>query len=299
MYIIVYSIKYSIVTREKENHILPSIATRGEKTEPHKCRIAGWGVTEDGYRNNLGSPVLFTAEVDITSNRYCAQAYGELIQSVKFCAGKRPNGEKFSADSCQGDSGGPLVCETENGFVQYGVVSYGAVCGNAKTPGVYAKVASAIDWIEQTIGTKQTDVVTPTDVTNEIVWGVTGIRGNDGIFYRKGLRGEWKRIDNGLRQVTVGPLGLIGVNAKGDMYHRTGTYDDPTSEGTGWQKLAKPIGSTIQYASWGNSAAWVVDLANNIYYTKTIQNNSGELSFAFEKIPGRLKHISSSAGIVI
>jgi len=87
------------------------------------------------------------------SNAYCTKRYGRRIQPFKFCAGKRPTNEQYSADSCQGDSGGPLVCETENGFVQYGIVSYGKGCGNAKKPGVYAKVASAIDWIKETIST--------------------------------------------------------------------------------------------------------------------------------------------------
>jgi len=117
--------------------------------------------------------------------------------------------------------------------------------------------------------------------------------GND-IYYRNGLRGEWKITDGRSRQVAVGPGGLLAVTPKGDVYHRIGTYEDPVSEGTSWHQLS---GDNILYASWGKSVAWSVDFAYGIWYTY-IQGTPSRLSFSWIQIPGTLKQISSSPGIL-
>ncbi|HEX2449060.1 MAG TPA: trypsin-like serine protease [Methyloceanibacter sp.] len=60
-------------------------------------------------------------------------------------------GKGRRADSCQGDSGGPLVAKVQDKFVQVGVVSWGHSCADGVFPGVYTKVSSYTDWINETM----------------------------------------------------------------------------------------------------------------------------------------------------
>ena len=67
-------------------------------------------------------------------------------------------GKTGRADSCQGDSGGPLVAKVQGRYVQIGVVSWGHSCADGVFPGVYTKVSSYTDWINDTInGTAASD----------------------------------------------------------------------------------------------------------------------------------------------
>ena len=62
-----------------------------------------------------------------------------------FCFG----GKK--SDSCQGDSGGPLICVENNTPILRGIVSFGKGCGRPGLPGIYTRVSTYIDWIDDTI----------------------------------------------------------------------------------------------------------------------------------------------------
>lgn len=110
--------------------------------------VIGWGATSDGGN---GTPRLQEVSLPIVSYNSCQNSYGQIDQDLEICAGLARGGR----DSCQGDSGGPLFVQGSNGnrYLQAGVVSWGDGCAQPDAPGVYARVSSMIDWIEQQMGT--------------------------------------------------------------------------------------------------------------------------------------------------
>ncbi|CAG4955726.1 unnamed protein product [Parnassius apollo] len=131
-----------------------------------KATLTGWGVIETAKLTT--SPELQAAVVDILDSALC----NNLLQSScnrlwcgmtesQLCAGKLAGG----VDACQGDSGGPLQVKislpTNNqGSIHYliGVTSFGIGCARANTPGIYTRVSSFIDWIEDTVWHGETNM---------------------------------------------------------------------------------------------------------------------------------------------
>jgi len=62
-----------------------------------------------------------------------------------FCANEE------NTDSCEADSGGPILVKGTN--IQIGLVSWGNGCANPTFPGIYARVSSAIEWIDEKVCT--------------------------------------------------------------------------------------------------------------------------------------------------
>ena len=107
--------------------------------------VVGWGTTSfTGPRSHE----LLEADVDVVSNELCARAYGAgAITDTMMCAAK------FGVDACQGDSGGPLLRKGADARsdVLVGVVSWGRGCACPWYPGVYSRVASAMEWIDSVV----------------------------------------------------------------------------------------------------------------------------------------------------
>jgi hypothetical protein len=72
---------------------------------------------------------------------------GIINQESMLCAGIDEGGK----DACYGDSGGPLLMIQNGHYVQVGVVSFGAGCARPNRPGVYSRISTAADWIQDQI----------------------------------------------------------------------------------------------------------------------------------------------------
>ena len=114
----------------------------------------------------------------------------------------------------------------------------------------------------------------------------------DAIFYREGYAGNWIHVTGALKQVTVGKLGVFGVNPNDQIFYRTGTMEDPKSAGSGWQHLP----GALKYISSGKSTIWGVNSADQIFYMKNLKNNNGILAFEWIHVAGGLKQISCAPG---
>ncbi|KAI5632378.1 trypsin domain-containing protein [Phthorimaea operculella] len=101
----------------------------------------GWGHTCAQWcssSENLRRVQIST--VNINTCRYLYQELGRQITENMICAGAPNEGGR---GACQGDSGGPLV---HNGTV-VGVISWSHECGNARYPGISARIPIVSYWI--------------------------------------------------------------------------------------------------------------------------------------------------------
>jgi secreted trypsin-like serine protease len=109
--------------------------------------IVGWGVTEE---NGDAPDTLQEGEVPITTDAYCADAYGDFDGDTMVCAGYPEGG----VDTCQGDSGGPMFGRLSDGTRRVvGTTSFGDGCARPGRPGVYGRVGDSTlrEWIRSRV----------------------------------------------------------------------------------------------------------------------------------------------------
>ncbi|XP_016930833.1 serine protease Hayan isoform X2 [Drosophila suzukii] len=119
-----------------------------------KVYVAGWGVMN--VTNRARSKILLRAGLDLVPVDKCNASFAEQPSTIRalkrgvidslLCAADK----KQVKDACQGDSGGPLILETDEVDGLYsilGVISAGFGCAT-KTPGLYTRVSSFLDYIE-------------------------------------------------------------------------------------------------------------------------------------------------------
>ncbi|XP_058455315.1 serine protease snake-like [Malaya genurostris] len=116
----------------------------------------GFGNTEFGDTELHKSDTLRKVQLDLLDRKECADQFLGLrnfdrgIADEQLCIGSKRGGK----DTCQGDSGGPVQVITEpKGCIYYvvGVTSAGSSCGEGRSPSVYTRVSSYIDWIESIV----------------------------------------------------------------------------------------------------------------------------------------------------
>jgi len=110
---------------------------------------SGWG--HQNYGQGDCPNELHSVVIPGYSNERCQKESGyEAMELIKWesermksiiCAGEK------GKDACQGDSGGPLIYYNEGRATVVGVVSTGSGCGKDKFPGIFGRVTSVLDWI--------------------------------------------------------------------------------------------------------------------------------------------------------
>lgn len=111
--------------------------------------VAGWGGTELEPRSRYK---MFTNLVTISVNQ-CQNELQQTLNRPKLYANHicAKSATGLARDACGGDSGGPMMANVNGNWYLIGVVGFGPPCGKTLLPGVYARVTSYMDWIEDNL----------------------------------------------------------------------------------------------------------------------------------------------------
>ncbi|XP_053686115.1 transmembrane protease serine 9-like [Sabethes cyaneus] len=136
------------------NFILPVCLPRTQALLRHpftdyNVTAVGWGFTESGETSSRKMSVSLV----VTSLQNCNKnlkpfLHNSVLNESHICA-QSPTYEK--RDACRGDSGGPLITNLDGNWYLVGIVSFGLACGRTHFPGVYTRVNSYMDWINENI----------------------------------------------------------------------------------------------------------------------------------------------------
>ncbi|XP_058839217.1 serine protease snake-like [Topomyia yanbarensis] len=132
--------------------IRPACLWEGHDLNITTAYATGYGRTEFA---GATSDILRKVQLDILDKSECnsfatSRKFNRGVIDEQICVGSREGGK----DTCQGDSGGPLETVTDHKGCMFhilGITSTGAACGYGKSPSIYTRVASYIDWIESVV----------------------------------------------------------------------------------------------------------------------------------------------------
>lgn len=137
----------------KDNVDVACLPERNDVFDGSRCFASGWGRDVFGQEAQY-QVILKKVELPMVPRNKCQDDLRKtrlgkyfVLHETFVCAG----GEA-GKDTCNGDGGSPLVCPSKNDptrYLQAGIVAWGIGCGEDGTPGVYANVASARDWIDE------------------------------------------------------------------------------------------------------------------------------------------------------
>ncbi|CAK9800421.1 Phenoloxidase-activating factor 2 (Fragment) [Anthophora quadrimaculata] len=136
-----------------ENVDVACLPDRNAVFDGSRCFASGWGKDVFGQKGHY-QVILKKVQLPVVPHAQCQENLRKtrlgkyfVLHDTFMCAG----GES-GIDTCKGDGGSPLVCplQTSPGtYLQAGIVAWGIGCGDDGTPGVYANVATARDWIDE------------------------------------------------------------------------------------------------------------------------------------------------------
>ncbi|XP_078571553.1 uncharacterized protein LOC144859138 [Branchiostoma floridae x Branchiostoma japonicum] len=105
----------------------------------------------------------------------------------------------------------------------------------------------------------------------------------------------WERIPGRNTYVSVGKLGVWGVNSAGEVYYRVGSYGNE-GKGTGWKKVD---GTPMKHISVGRDIVWALNTHGGVHKRIGVSSaNPGGLSWEVMEGSFRTLHASSSSGAV-
>jgi len=134
------------------------VETQQLAIENSNVTVTGWGgrvgYGGDGGETSNFPDVLHVVELQLMTNETCASTFAQSsnnsvnatsITNSMICATVAGGGK----GSCQGDSGGPLMVNTNLGWQQIGIVSWGIGCAADGFPDVYTRTAVFVDWVNK------------------------------------------------------------------------------------------------------------------------------------------------------
>jgi len=145
----------AIVTLDRDvNGVTVCLPTEYRSWRNTSAVVVGWGRDTRDTRGSSGSQLRY-ANLKEYPISVCQRKYDTFLErnskkailtNKQLCAGNE------KADACAGDSGGPLLhLNSDYLWMVAGIVSYGPSSCAREVPGVYTKVASYLDWIDNEI----------------------------------------------------------------------------------------------------------------------------------------------------
>jgi len=99
----------------------------------------------------------------------------------------------------------------------------------------------------------------------------------------------WTNIPGSLKQISVGPAGVWGVNYANNIWYRNSTRSNPDDYGSGWTKLD----GSLKQIDVGQDVVWGVN-SNNDIWVRTGISDTNPVGTGWQQVEGNLKHVSVS-----
>ncbi|OQR86645.1 serine protease family S01A [Achlya hypogyna] len=138
---------FGILELERPSNMPPVSISFDDTPVGSEATVRGWGAVAHG---TAYSQVLKEVSVKLWDNAVCDAAIQKSsnatmphVTDSMLCAGG-----VAGEDACAGDSGGPLTVQQNGKDVVIGVVSWGFKCAIQNSPGVYARLSKAKEFLQ-------------------------------------------------------------------------------------------------------------------------------------------------------